>query len=63
MIERESVNSASAETSDERRRFLKGTLLADGAAFADFGVTQAVDGNWGVHAIIEKSIFAGSETV
>ena len=24
---------------------------------ADFGVTQVVDGNWGVHGIIEKGIF------
>ena len=28
---------------------------------ADFGVTQVVDGNWGVHAIIRKSLFAGAE--
>ena len=27
----------------------------------DFGVTQVVDGNWGVHAIIRKSLFAGAE--
>ena len=27
----------------------------------DFGVTQVVDGNWGVHAVIKKSIFAGGE--
>lgn len=24
----------------------------------DFGITQVVDGNWGVHAIVKKSIFA-----
>jgi acetamidase/formamidase len=29
----------------------------------DFGVTQIVDGNWGVHAILKKAIFAGTETV
>jgi acetamidase/formamidase len=23
----------------------------------DFGVTQVVDGNWGVHAILKKGIF------
>ena len=28
----------------------------------DFGITQVVDGNWGVHAIIKKEIFAGVET-
>jgi acetamidase/formamidase len=27
----------------------------------DFGVTQVVDGNWGVHAVIKKSLFAGAE--
>ena len=26
---------------------------------ADFGVTQVVDGNWGVHASIKKRTFAG----
>ena len=25
----------------------------------DFGITQVVDGNWGVHAVLKKSIFAG----
>ena len=25
----------------------------------DFGITQVVDGNWGVHAIIKKEVFAG----
>jgi acetamidase/formamidase len=27
----------------------------------DFGVTQVVDGNWGIHAIIKKSLFAGAQ--
>jgi acetamidase/formamidase len=26
----------------------------------DFGVTHVVDGNWGTHAIIKKSLFAGA---
>ena len=26
----------------------------------DFGVTQVVDGDWGIHAIIKKNIFAGA---
>ena len=26
----------------------------------DFGITQIVDGNWGVHAIVKKALFAGS---
>jgi acetamidase/formamidase len=25
----------------------------------DFGVTQVVDGNWGIHAIVKKALFAG----
>ncbi len=25
----------------------------------DFGITQVVDGNWGVHAIMKKEVFAG----
>jgi acetamidase/formamidase len=25
----------------------------------DFGVTQVVDGNWGVHAILKKALFGG----
>ena len=27
----------------------------------DFGVTQVVDGNWGVHAVIRKALFAGRQ--
>src|SRR5437773_2483196 len=26
----------------------------------DFGITKVVDGNWGVHAIIKKNLFAGA---
>jgi acetamidase/formamidase len=25
----------------------------------DFGVTQVVDGNWGIHAILKKALFGG----
>jgi acetamidase/formamidase len=28
----------------------------------DFGITQVVDGNWGVHAVIKKDILANGET-
>jgi len=27
------------------------------SAAVDFGVTQVVDGNWGVHAILSKRLF------
>jgi acetamidase/formamidase len=30
---------------------------------ADFGVTQVVDGNWGVHATMKKRVFAGGEEI
>ena len=26
----------------------------------DFGVTQVVDGNWGIHAVVKKSIFSSA---
>ncbi len=26
---------------------------------ADFGVTQVVDGNWGVHGVLAKRVFSG----
>jgi acetamidase/formamidase len=25
----------------------------------DFGITQVVDGNWGVHGILRKALFVG----
>lgn len=28
----------------------------------DFGVTQVVDGNWGIHAIVKKSLFTEGES-
>jgi acetamidase/formamidase/AraC-like DNA-binding protein len=47
------------------RRFLMNThglsedeAIALMSAAVDFGVTQVVDGNWGVHAIISKRLFA-----
>ena len=33
------------------------------SAAVDFGVTQVVDGNWGVHAIISKRLFANRPTI
>lgn len=47
------------------RRFLMSTqhLTEDEAVSlmsiaVDFGVTQVVDGNWGIHAVVKKNIFA-----
>ncbi len=28
----------------------------------DFGVTQVVDGNWGIHAVLKKNLFSARET-
>jgi hypothetical protein len=44
------------------RRFLMDTqgLFEDESVGIDFGITHAIDGNWGVHAILEKSLFAGA---
>jgi acetamidase/formamidase len=49
------------------RRFLMDTQgLSEDEAISlmsvgvDFGITQVVDGNWGVHAILKKSLFAGA---
>ncbi|PVB60847.1 acetamidase/formamidase family protein [Labrenzia sp. 011] len=59
-----SLDLAMKDAFRKTRRFLMGTygLGEDEAimlmsAGVDFGVTQVVDGNWGVHAIIPKSIF------
>ena len=47
------------------RRFLMTTqkLTEDEAislmsVAVDFGVTQVVDGNWGIHALVKKSLFS-----
>ncbi|MGV8832302.1 MAG: acetamidase/formamidase family protein [Devosia sp.] len=59
-----SLDLAMKDAFRKARRFLITThgLNEDEAisvisAAVDFGVTQVVDGNWGVHAIIKKSIF------
>ena len=59
-----SLDLAMKDAFRKTRRFLMGNhnLTEDEAvavmsAAVDFGVTQVVDGNWGVHAIIRKAIF------
>lgn len=65
-----SVDLAMRDAFRKMRHFLMTTRgLSDHDAISlmsvavDFGVTQIVDGNWDVHAIIKRSIFAGTETV
>src|SRR2546428_758159 len=41
------------------RRRGEGQAISLLSVVGDFRITQVVDGNWGVHAIIKKSLFAG----
>ena len=60
-----SIDLALKDAFRKMRRFLMATKgLSEDEAISlmsiavDFGVTQVVDGNWGIHAIIKKNIFA-----
>jgi len=66
IYEKSSVDLAMRDAFRKMRHFLMNTQgLSEDEAISlmsvavDFGVTQVVDGNWGVHAVIKKSIFAG----
>ena len=54
-----------AELGDKRHFLMTTKGLSEDEAISlmsvavDFGVTQVVDANWGVHAILKKAIFAG----
>src|SRR5579883_1400309 len=68
IYEKSSVDLAMRDAFRKTRHFLMNTkgLTEDEAislcsVAVDFAVTQVVDGNWGVHAIIKKAIFAGAE--
>ena len=59
-----SIDSAMRDAFRKMRHFLMTTKgLSEDEAIslmsvaADFGVTQVVDGNWGVHGVIKKSMF------
>jgi acetamidase/formamidase len=69
IYEKSSVDLALKDAFRKMRAFLMTTKgLTEDEAISlmsiavDFGVTQVVDGNWGVHAILKKSLFAGAET-
>jgi acetamidase/formamidase len=60
-----SLDPALKDSSAKARDFLmNGMNLTEDEAFSlitvgtDFAITQVVDGNWGVHGIIPKGIFA-----
>ena len=61
-----SIDSAMRDAFRKMRHFLmtaKGLSEDEAISLmsvaADFGVTQVVDGNWGVHGVIEKRVFSG----
>jgi acetamidase/formamidase len=64
IFQKSSIDLAMRDAYRKMRHFLMTTQnLSEDEAIslmsvaADFGITQVVDGNWGVHAIIKKSIF------
>ncbi|PJE26396.1 Acetamidase/formamidase [Pseudooceanicola antarcticus] len=61
-----SIDGAMRDAFRKMRKFLMTTkgLTEDEAhslmsVGVDFGITQVVDGNWGVHAIVKKDLFSG----
>src|SRR5229473_1613036 len=67
IYEKSSIDLALKDAFRKMRAFLMNTKgLSEDEAISlmsiavDFGITQVVDGNWGVHAIIKKSLFAGA---
>lgn len=65
IYKKSSIDLALKDAFRKMRRFLMATKgLTEDEAISlmsiavDFGVTQVVDGNWGIHAIIKKNIFA-----
>lgn len=66
VYEKSSLDTAMRDAFRKTRRFLMTAMsMTEDEAISlmsvavDFGVTQVVDGNWGVHAVIRKSLFAG----
>jgi acetamidase/formamidase len=64
VYEKSTLDLAMRDAFRKARRFLMTTQgLSEDEAISvisvavDFGVTQVVDGNWGVHAIIRKALF------
>lgn len=68
IFNKSSVDLALRDAFHKMRHFLMNTKkLTEDEAISlmtvgvDFGITQVVDGNWGVHALIRKDIFAGED--
>ena len=67
IYDKSSLDLAMKDAFRKMRRFLMATRnLSEDEAISlmsvavDFGVTQVVDGNWGVHAILRKALFDGA---
>ena len=67
IYEKSSVDLAMRDAFRKMRHFLMTTKgLSENEAISlmsvavDFGITQVVDGNWGVHATMKKGVFAGA---
>jgi acetamidase/formamidase len=67
IYKKSSVDLALRDAFRKMRHFLMTTQsLSEDEAISlmsvavDFGVTQVVDGNWGVHAVVKKSLFTGA---
>lgn len=65
-----SIDHAMRDAFRKVRRFLMGTFgLSEDEAISlisvgvDFGITQVADGNWGVHAIVRKDMFAPDKRI
>ena len=65
IYQQSSLDTAMRDAFRKARRFLMTAQgLSEDEAISllsvavDFGITQVVDGNWGVHAIIPKAVFA-----
>jgi acetamidase/formamidase len=66
IFNRSSIDLAMRDAFRKMRNFLMTTqALSEDEAISlmsiavDFGLTQVVDGNWGVHGIVKKALFAG----
>ncbi|MGE5105352.1 MAG: AraC family transcriptional regulator, partial [Betaproteobacteria bacterium] len=64
IYKRSSLEAAMRDAFHKSRRYLmEAHALTEDEAISlisvavDFGVTQVVDGNWGVHAVIRKALF------
>jgi acetamidase/formamidase len=67
IYKKSSVDLALRDAFRKMRHFLMTTqALTEDEAISlisvavDFGITQVVDGNWGVHALLKRSLFAGT---